>query len=109
MRKIITTKASAANEAPIAIPAILAFERAGADSATGGLGGGMAEADEEDVGDLLAIVVECVVVDGELETDDDVDEREVVERDDELVDTVVEVIKVELRVGDRKEEVFLRE
>lgn len=108
MRKIITTKASAANEAPIAIPAILAFERAGADSATGRIGVGVAEADEEDVGDLLAIIVDCVVVDG------DVDEREVVERDvdelvDLMVDTVVEVIKVELRVDGRKEEVFLLE
>ena len=113
MRKITTTKASAANAAPIAIPAILALERVGADSAAGRIGGGVAEADE-DVSDVLAIVIECVLVDGELETDDDVDEREVVERDvdelvDLMVDAVVEVIKVKLRVGDRKEEVFLLE
>lgn len=113
MKKRITPMASA-TEAPIAIPAIFPFERAGADSATGRIGGGVAEAEEEDVDDLLVIILESVVVEGELENDDNVDEREVVKRDvAELVDlvigTVVEVIKVELRVCDRKEEVFVLE
>lgn len=71
MKKIITAKASAAI-APITIPAILPLERAGAGSgADGGVG-------KEDVGELLATVLECVVFNGEL-NDDDVDERNAVD------------------------------
>lgn len=101
---MIPTKASAAKEAPTATPAILLFERAG--SATGAGGGDVAEAELEEVGELLVIVLEGVVVDGEFKNDDDVDEREVV---DLVVGTVVEVVllvrrgAVELRVRDGEE------
>lgn len=103
---MIPTKASAAKEAPTATPAILLFERAGAGSATGAGGGDVAEAELEEVGELLVIVLEGVVVDGEFKNDDDVDEREVV---DLVVGTVVEVVllvrrgAVELRVRDGEE------
>lgn len=54
----------------IAIPAILPFESGGAGGGAAGIVG------KEDVDALLAIVLECVVFNGEL-NDDDVDERKV--------------------------------